>query len=322
MKVQKQEQKQISNSLSSAKEKRRAKGPKTAGEKCCLFLIMITPVLLVLSFVYVAQIYREMTLNSNEPVTAGQVGHAIADKLEHKLEEQKKRLGAPKVQQESLHINEVKEGDDDEEANSNVREFSDMQTAKTSGDEKEETNEAETDEVEVNDTQQVLVLATTIGDIRITLRPDLSKGSVDYLIKLAEEGCERCKFYRAEPRGILQGIMATKGIEPNTEKGDCPPDAVDVPVGDCPTWDKTCGCHGPIMTRGSVGWAAGQAGGPDFFIDNYKQPANWWGTQHTNFGKIEDEESLAVVEHIFDLPTKKQGLTYLVDEIHFQMRLE
>lgn len=317
MMAQKQQKKQISNSLSSVKQKRRAKGPKTAGEKCCLCLIMMTPVLLVLSFVYVAKLYTEMVLASNEPVTVGQVGHAIADKLEHKLEQQKKRLGAPKVEEKMLHINEVKEGDDDEEANSNVKDFSDMQTARTSEDQKEETNEEEG-----NNTYSVLVLATTVGDIRITLRPDLSQGSVDYLIKLAEAGCQRCKLYRAEPRGILQGIMAKKGIDTNKEKGACPPDVQDVAVGDCPSWDKNCGCHGPIMTRGSVGWAAGQAGGPDFFIDNYKKPAKWWGTQHTNFGKIEDEESFAVVEHIFDLPTKKQGLTFLVDEIHFQMRLE
>lgn len=318
MRARKQEQKQISNSLSSSKQKRRAKGPKTAGEKCCLFLIMITPVILVLSFIQVAGIYKEMTLDSSEPVTAGQLGHVIADKLEHKLDQQKKRLRAPKKDDEKkLHINEVKQGDDDEEANSNVKEFSDMQTARTSEDQKEETN-AEED----NNTKQVLVLATTVGDIRISLRPDLSKGSVDYLNKLTEAGCQRCKLYRAEPRGILQGIMAKKGIATNTEKGSCPPDVKDAAVGDCPDWDKNCGCHGPIMTRGSVGWAAGQAGGPDFFIDNYKQPAKFWGTQHTNFGQIEDDASFAVVEHIFDLPTKKQGLTFLVDEIHFQLRLE
>ncbi|CAJ1934397.1 unnamed protein product [Cylindrotheca closterium] len=314
MRAQKQQQKQISNSLS----KRRGKGPKTAGEKCCLFLIMITPIILVLSFIYVAGIYKEMTLDSSEPVTAGQLGHVIADKLEHRLEQQKKRLGGPTGGEEKqLHINEVKRGDDDEEANSNVKEFSDMQTARTSEDQKDETNEEED-----NNKKEVLVLATSIGDIRITLRSDLSKGSVDYLIKLAEEGCERCKLYRAEPRGILQGIMANKAIKTNTEKGSCPPDVQDVAVGDCPSWDKNCGCHGPIMTRGSVGWAAGQAGGPDFFIDNYKQPAKFWGTQHTNFGKIEDDASFAVIEHIFDLPTKKQGLTFLVDEIHFQLRLE
>mmetsp|Transcript_5174 Transcript_5174/g.12356 ORF Transcript_5174/g.12356 Transcript_5174/m.12356 type:complete len:320 (-) Transcript_5174:890-1849(-) len=319
MRAQKQQNKQISNSLSSSKQKRRGKGPRTAGEKCCLFLIMMTPIILVLSFVYVAKIYKEITLASNGPVTAGQLGHVIADKLEHRLEQQKKRLGAPKVVEgeNKLHINEVKEVDDDEEANSNVKDFSDMQTARSSGDQKEEANEEED-----NNAKSVLVLATTVGDIRITLRPDLSKGSVDYLIKLAEAGCERCKLYRAEPRGILQGIMAKKSIKTNTEKGGCPPGVEGVAVGDCPDWDKNCGCHGPIMTRGSVGWAAGQAGGPDFFIDNYKKPANWWGTQHTNFGQIEDDASFAVVEHIFDLPTKKQGLTFLVDEIHFQMRLE
>lgn len=35
-----------------------------------------------------------------------------------------------------------------------------------------------------------------------------------------------------------------------------------------------------MMTKGMVAWAAGDTG-PDFFIDNYKRKADWWGTQHT-----------------------------------------
>ena len=35
-----------------------------------------------------------------------------------------------------------------------------------------------------------LVLKTTIGDIKITLRPDLSQGSVDYIYKLVEKADE------------------------------------------------------------------------------------------------------------------------------------
>ena len=33
----------------------------------------------------------------------------------------------------------------------------------------------------------------------------------------------------------------------------------------CPSHDPNCGCHGPIMSKGMVGWAGGSAG-PDLFI--------------------------------------------------------
>mgnify|MGYP004300881927 CR=1 FL=1 len=33
----------------------------------------------------------------------------------------------------------------------------------------------------------------------------------------------------------------------------------------CPSHDPQCGCHGPIMSKGMVGWAGGSAG-PDLFI--------------------------------------------------------
>jgi hypothetical protein len=76
------------------------------------------------------------------------------------------------------------------------------------------------------------------------------------------------------------------------------------------------------MTKGAVAWAAGQAGGPDFFLDNYKAPAKFWGTQHTNFGFIEDEESFYVITKIFDQPTKSSGsMTLIHDPIHFDMAL-
>jgi hypothetical protein len=116
--------------------------------------------------------------------------------------------------------------------------------------------------------------------------------------------------------------MANKDIPVNAVRGDCPPGLENV-ANDCPTWDAHCGCHGPVMTKGAVAWAAGQAGGPDFFIDNYAQPAKWWGTQHTNFGFITDEDSFKVVDAIFNLPINKQGMmTMLQDQIHFDLSLE
>jgi hypothetical protein len=119
-------------------------------------------------------------------------------------------------------------------------------------------------------TRDVLVIATKLGDIRVVLRPDLSSGSVDYVHQLVESNkCDRCSFYRADERGILQGIMKKKDIPTNTILGSCPAGSENVKNA-CPAWDKNCSCHGPVMTRGAVAWAAGQSGGPDFFIDNYR----------------------------------------------------
>ena len=105
----------------------------------------------------------------------------------------------------------------------------------------------------------------------IRLRPDLSEGSVDYIYKLVAsygEGqrCLHCNLYRSEQQGILQGIMENKKVVPvNTVLGTCPDDdesslSASKIKNNCPKWDQDCGCHGPIMTRGAVAWAAGQAG--------------------------------------------------------------
>jgi hypothetical protein len=135
-----------------------------------------------------------------------------------------------------------------------------------------------------DDTKEVLVLKTKLGDVRIVLRPDLSKESVKYIHEVmqasAPDGsCPDCRLYRAEKPTILQGVLR-EDVNANTVKGSCPSGSETVP-NDCPEWDERCGCHGPVMTRGMVGWAAGSPGGPDFFIDNHPDPADWWGTQHT-----------------------------------------
>lgn len=185
-----------------------------------------------------------------------------------------------------------------------------------------------------NNNKEILVLVTKHGDIRIRLRPDLSEGSVDYIYKLVAsygEGqrCLHCNLYRSEQQGILQGIMENKKVVPvNTVLGTCPDDdesslSASKIKNNCPEWDQDCGCHGPIMTRGAVAWAAGQAGGPDFFIDGYKEPAKFWGTQHTNFGRIDDAKSFDILDHIFSLPTKVKGdMEFLLEAIHFDLKLE
>jgi hypothetical protein len=170
---------------------------------------------------------------------------------------------------------------------------------------------------------ETLVLTTALGQVKITMRPDLSKGSVDYIHRLIKKGpCQRrdfCNFYRADKPGILQGIMA--GAVANGIKGTCPPGFENV-TNDCPAKDKQCGCHGPVMTKGAVAWVNGQAGGPDFFIDNYNKPAMFWGTQHTHFGFIADEESFQVISKILNQPTKfAGGMAHILRPVHFKLSL-
>ena len=154
-----------------------------------------------------------------------------------------------------------------------------------------------------------LTLATSQGSIVIELRPNQALESVQYINALlgSPEPCKICRFYRAEQRGILQGILKKTDVPPNTVLGSCPDEFKDVPK-----------CHGPLMTRGMVGWAAGE-GGPDFFIDNYPRPADWWSNDHTVWGEIIDRESLVVVDSFFDLPRHTDGLTYLDEHVPISM---
>ena len=177
------------------------------------------------------------------------------------------------------------------------------------------------------DKKDILVLTTKVGEIRIRLRSDLSPESVSYVRQMAttSDACVRCNIYRAEKPGILQGMIANPKISiENIPKGKCPVGFENVP-NDCPSWDSKCGCHGPVMTKGMVGWAAG-ATGPDFFIDTYEREAKWWGTQHTVFGEVvpEDTNSFQVIQRIYNtLATHDQGgLTILKEPLKFTVTLE
>jgi cyclophilin family peptidyl-prolyl cis-trans isomerase len=65
--------------------------------------------------------------------------------------------------------------------------------------------------------------------------------------------------------------------------------------------------RGPkIMERGEIGWAGGSAG-PDFFVYLGKYPADWLGHDHTVFGVLEDEASLAVAEKIVAMDSHTPG---------------
>lgn len=158
---------------------------------------------------------------------------------------------------------------------------------------------------------KTITLNTSEGDIKIKLRPDLSLPSVQYIKNLLDDPspCKNCRFYRAEKPGILQGILAKEKVKRNTILGDCP-EEFKGKKHDCPEHDPNCGCHGPVMKRGMIGWAAG-GGGPDFFIDSYIREATWWSTDHTVWGEIADKESMDIVMGMYELPATKKGLTYL-----------
>ncbi len=81
--------------------------------------------------------------------------------------------------------------------------------------------------------------------------------------------CAECNFYRADSNLLLQGIIADPYTVPTNvvTLGPCPTKN-HVSKVQCPEHDPNCGCHGPIMTRGMVGWAGGK-GGPDFFINTF-----------------------------------------------------
>jgi cyclophilin family peptidyl-prolyl cis-trans isomerase len=171
--------------------------------------------------------------------------------------------------------------------------------------------------------EETVVISTKHGKLKIVLRPDLSKESVEYIRQIVNENkCKRCNLYRAEKPGILQGIIdGGLDMDAKVTKGKCPP-GFESKKQECPAHDPQCGCHGPIMTKGMVGWAGGDTG-PDFFIDSYERPAKFWGNQHTVFGQIRDDASFAVIEKIYELPaTNKGGMTFIDEKIQFMLSLE
>ena len=174
-----------------------------------------------------------------------------------------------------------------------------------------------------------VTLVTSQGDILIHLRPDLAPESVQYVQALIQSDapCKRCRFYRAEQRGILQGILVKDGTPPNETLGKCPLTSDELQEFHRKVAEeeesgskeaKPPACHGPLMTRGMVGWAAGE-GGPDFFIDFYKRPAEWWGRDHTVWGMV-DEKDWDVVESFFDLPAHRSGLVYLDEPVSIDLK--
>lgn len=182
-----------------------------------------------------------------------------------------------------------------------------------------------------------LVLTTPYGDVRVDFRPDLSPESVAYVRTLVTAlhargrttSCDRCTFHRAERNLLLQGVLTSDDIvDRNTVFGRCvPPDDGhhdnEADQRKCPPHDPQCGCHGPVMTKGMVAWAAGSAGGPDFFVNTFHRPVDWWDHQHTVWGEVTDDASFAVLDRIYALPvTNTGGLHMLREKIRFGLELE
>ena len=132
-------------------------------------------------------------------------------------------------------------------------------------------------------------MRTSLGDVTIHFTPELSGESsigyvADVILAAASSGggCERCEFYRAEPNMLLQGVIAHHPSAASRDDvavvrlGPCPIENY-VPENECPKHDPDCGCHGPVMTRGMVGWAGGGSG-PDFFINTHVSYKVLFGT--------------------------------------------
>mmetsp|Transcript_8534 Transcript_8534/g.20881 ORF Transcript_8534/g.20881 Transcript_8534/m.20881 type:complete len:299 (+) Transcript_8534:232-1128(+) len=131
--------------------------------------------------------------------------------------------------------------------------------------------------------------------------------------------CQKCIFYRAEKQLLLQGSISESSVKRNNMKGPCPDESY-TPKLKCPAHDPNCGCHGPIMTKGMVGWAGGGTG-PEFFINTFAKPVDWWENQHTVWGEIRDEISLKVVESAYDLDAHISGMRMLDQPIEFSLEL-
>ena len=144
--------------------------------------------------------------------------------------------------------------------------------------------------------------------VRVLLRPDLSASSAAFMREAAARRCGG-RLYRAEAGLLLQGrISCTSPLKARVAKGDCPPGVKRDPKRKCFAHDPNCGCHGPVMTKGMVGWAGG-ATGPDFFVYTGAQPNTWWSHDHTILGIVEadDAASWAALAALGRLPVANKG---------------
>ena len=95
--------------------------------------------------------------------------------------------------------------------------------------------------------------------LRLRLLPEWSNSSVAFMKHAADVGCSG-ELYRSEKDFLVQGrINCAGGAIPKVVKGTCPPGVKVDASRQCPSHDPQCGCHGPIMSKGMVGWAGGSS---------------------------------------------------------------
>ena len=152
--------------------------------------------------------------------------------------------------------------------------------------------------------------------LHLKLLPEFSASSVAFLKEAAAASCPG-ELYRSEHHFLIQGRISCGHHGKTTTrvvKGDCPPGTAQDPHRKCPEHDPNCGCHGPIMKRGMVGWAGGGAG-PDFFVYIGDQPAAHWAHDHTVFASVHDADSWETIRAIGELPVRHGGMTLLVSPL-------
>jgi len=153
--------------------------------------------------------------------------------------------------------------------------------------------------------------------IRLRLLPELSPSSASFWREASSSACKG-ELYRNEDF-LVQGRLGCH-VSTTVVKGACPPGAKLDASRKCPSHDPQCGCHGPIMTHGMVGWAGGGTG-PDFFIYTGEAPATHWQNDHTIIGEIADEASWDVLAAIHQMPSKPGGMTMLTTPVKLHVSL-
>lgn len=149
----------------------------------------------------------------------------------------------------------------------------------------------------------VVALNTSLGAIRVALRPDLAPRTVEYVLALARAtaaaaagapgGCAACRFYRSE-------ALPKPGAVDNFG-GPGPPYALVQGSLSSPLFKEVAKEGAPLVDRGD---ACLIGSGPDFFLA--VGPHHEWGNGHTVWGRVRDAASLAVVDAIAAQPVKEE----------------
>lgn len=164
--------------------------------------------------------------------------------------------------------------------------------------------------------------------LNLRLLPEHSESSVAFMRHAATTSCAG-ELYRSEKDFLVQGRINCNGASvPKVVKGGCPAGAAVEKSRACPSHDPQCGCHGPIMSKGMVGWAGGSAG-PDLFIYTAHMdpkrcavgacPATHWSRDHTVFAEVADEATWDALNELYTLPVKRSGMTFFADKIGLQV---